>query len=278
MMIFNNRKILIATQHQKEKVIAPIIESLGLTCFSNSLFDTDELGTFSGEIERKNPARLTVKEKCLKSMELHGFSLGIANEGSFGPHPMGFFQSNEEIIVFIDIENQLEIYASHLSFDTNFNAKTISSFQELKEFAINSQFPSHGLIIRESKEQYTKVNKGINSWEVLEEKFKELMQNNSSCYIETDMRAMYNPTRMKNIEIVTKKLLDKINSLCPSCQTPGFSIVNSNPGLPCAQCGLPTNSVLNHEYQCIKCTFSEIKQPINQKLSEDPMYCNFCNP
>ncbi len=277
--MFENRKLIIATQHQKDVMMAPLLEKeLGVICFKNSLFDTDILGTFSGEIERKENAYLTVKEKCLKAMQLHKTSLGVASEGSFGTHPYGFFQSNEEIVVFIDTENQLEIYASHLSLDTNFNAKTIASFQELKDFAINSQFPSHGLIIRESKEQYDHVSKGIRTWEVLEEKFNELMQKNSSCYIETDMRAMYNPTRMNNIEIATKKLLDKIKSLCPSCQTPGFSIVKSNPGLPCEQCGLPTNSILNYEYKCVKCEFIEIMDHSNEKTHEDPTYCGFCNP
>lgn len=52
--MFAGRKLLIATKHEKEKVIAPILaRELGVKCFVVSNLDTDELGTFTGEIDRK---------------------------------------------------------------------------------------------------------------------------------------------------------------------------------------------------------------------------------
>ena len=51
--MFNERKLLIATKHGKEKVIAPIIEkALSVSCHTANNFDTDLLGTFTGEVER----------------------------------------------------------------------------------------------------------------------------------------------------------------------------------------------------------------------------------
>lgn len=51
---FSQRKLVIATKHHKEKVIAPLIEKvLGVECFVGKNFDTDTLGTFTGEVERK---------------------------------------------------------------------------------------------------------------------------------------------------------------------------------------------------------------------------------
>lgn len=45
--MFLNRKLLIATKHNKEKVIAPLFEKQpGVTSFVIDLFDTDTLGTF----------------------------------------------------------------------------------------------------------------------------------------------------------------------------------------------------------------------------------------
>ena len=65
--MFKGRKLLIATKHEKQKVIAPILETeLGVKCFIVDNFDTDELGTFSGEIERKDDAITTARKKCLK--------------------------------------------------------------------------------------------------------------------------------------------------------------------------------------------------------------------
>lgn len=101
---FEGRKILIVTKHQKEKVIAPLLEKeLGLRCFISEKFDTDSLGTFSGEIPRKNDPLTTLKQKCELAMELEGFELAIATEGSFGNHPSIFFAvANDELILLYD--------------------------------------------------------------------------------------------------------------------------------------------------------------------------------
>tara|TARA_B110000116_G_C16594769_1_gene472242 strand:+ start:294 stop:461 length:168 start_codon:yes stop_codon:yes gene_type:complete len=52
--MFKGRPLIIATKHEKEKIIAPLLEdNLGGISFVNPDFDTDMLGTFSGEVERK---------------------------------------------------------------------------------------------------------------------------------------------------------------------------------------------------------------------------------
>jgi len=92
--MFENRKVVIATKHHKEKFIAPLFENeLGVKCFVPYDFDTDVLGTFSGEVDRKDTAFETVKKKCLLAMEQTNCDLGIASEGSFGPHPIVFMAS-----------------------------------------------------------------------------------------------------------------------------------------------------------------------------------------
>ncbi|MBL0883215.1 MAG: hypothetical protein IBJ16_07730, partial [Chitinophagaceae bacterium] len=96
--------------------------------------------------------------------------------------------------------------------------------------------------------------------------------------VETDMRAMFNPTRMKVIEKATEKLIEKIQSACPECQMPGYSITDAKSGLPCDLCGSPTRSVLAYIFQCTHCGFSEEKKYPHNKQTEDPMYCDRCNP
>ena len=78
--LFEGRKLIIATKHGKETVIAPLIESaLGLICFVSENFDTDSLGTFTGEIERELDPLATLRKKCLLAMESSGNDLGIAS-------------------------------------------------------------------------------------------------------------------------------------------------------------------------------------------------------
>jgi len=280
MKIFEGRNIIVATKHNKEKVISPILsKQLGLICIENKIFDTDILGTFSGEIERKLSPVETIREKCLQAMLANKLKLGIASEATFGPHPSLFFvPANDELLIFIDLENNVEILHREISSDTNFNAKEVKNEEELLEFAIQIGFPSHGLILRKSKEEFNPIFKGINEWENLKEIFHELLRKYGVVYAETDMRAMYNPKRMKVIEIATEKLVQKIKSTCPGCQMPGFTVTQVNKGLVCRECNCPTNSTLSYLYTCGHCGFSKEELYPHNKTQEDPMYCDYCNP
>ncbi len=278
--MFQGRKLIIATKHQKENVIAPLIEeALGVICLTNEKFDTDLLGTFSGEIERKLDPIATVRQKCLQAMELSNCDLGVASEGSFGPHPSLFFLSaDDEFLIFIDKKNKLEIIVRELSTKTNFNGKEIANEKELLEFAHSVNFPSHGLILRTSKNDYTQMVKGITDSTKLKEAFKTLFNSCNSIYVETDMRAMYNPSRMNVIEAATQKLVARINAVCPQCNTPGFGITSAKKGLKCGLCGSPTNSTLSHVYVCQHCQYTKEEMYPNKKTNEDPTYCDYCNP
>ena len=99
--MFKGRNIVLATKHGKENVMAPLLEKeLGLNCFLATDLDTDLLGTFSGEVERKKNSLETARDKCLLAMELTNAELAISNEGSFGAHPQLFFLPADEEIIF----------------------------------------------------------------------------------------------------------------------------------------------------------------------------------
>lgn len=278
--MLKGRTLFIATKHQKEQVIAPIFEKeYGVICCTSEVFDTDLLGTFSGEIERKEDALTTLRNKCIGASIATNCDLVLASEGSFGPHPSIFFANADvELVMLKDFKNDLEIVAREISMETNFNGKTITSENELIAFAKQIQFPSHGIILRPAEKVYSKIYKGIASESLLLKHFHELKSEFVSVYAETDMRALFNPTRMKVIEKATQNLVEKINHLCPNCSTPGFDIVTVQAGLPCKNCSLPTRSTLNHVYQCKKCTHTENKFYPRGIQFEDPMYCDNCNP
>ena len=278
--MFKGRNLVIATKHEKEKVIAPILEKeLGVKCFVALDLDTDELGTFTGEVERKDDPITTARKKCLLAMEITGCDLAIASEGSFGPHPSIFFaHANDEILLLIDKKNDLEIVVREISTETNFNGSEIKTVMELQEFADNSKFPSHGLIIRKANSDFSDIVKGITNIEQLKNTFNYFISNYGRAFVETDMRAMYNPSRMNVIEKASTQLAKKINSLCPSCNIPGFGITDSKKGLPCDLCNFPTRSTLSYLYTCQKCNHTEEEQFPNGKKKEDPMYCDICNP
>jgi hypothetical protein len=278
--MFQNRKLLIATKHEKEKVIAPILEKeLGVNCFTDETFDTDVLGTFSGEVERELDPVSTAREKCLRAMKQNNCDLGVASEGSFGSHPSVFFASaDDEFLIFIDTQNKIEVIVRELSTSTNFNGKEIKSQKELFGFAEQVGFPTHGLILRKSKDENTKIHKGIVDIETLKKTFEDLSSKYNSVYAETDMRAMYNPTRMNVIEIATEKLAQKIKSTCPNCKMPGFGVTDVKRGLKCGLCGSPTKATLSYIYVCQHCQFTKEEMYPHKKTTEDPTFCDYCNP
>jgi hypothetical protein len=278
--MFTGRKLLIATKHQKEMTIAPILEKeLAVKCYTSDVFDTDLLGTFSGELQRKDDALTTLRNKCIGASIANNCDLILASEGSFGAHPSIFFaNANVELVMLKDFKNDIEIVAREISMETNFNGKTITSEYELLAFAEQIQFPSHGIILRPAEKVYTKMHKGIVTHELLLQHYKELKAEFVSVYAETDMRALFNPTRMKVIEKATQNLIEKIKHLCPNCSTPGFDIVTAQAGLPCENCSLPTRSTLSYLYQCKKCNHTENKLYPRGIQFEDPTYCDNCNP
>jgi hypothetical protein len=278
--MFRNRRLLIATKHNKEAVIAPLLErELGVTCFVPPDFDTDVFGTFSGEIKRTADAAEAARAKCEAAMRRYNCDLAVSSEGSFGPHPALFFvPADEEILLFTDKQNDLEIMARSISTETNFSGEWIKTEQELNQFAERVGFPSHALLMRRSENDTHHLEKGITDRDELLRMFREMRSTNGGAFLETDMRACFNPTRMQVIAQVTEKLIAQIRSCCPRCSAPGFNVTDAAAGLPCSSCGRPTRSTLYYNYTCRKCSWHEERFFPHTKTAEDPMYCDHCNP
>jgi hypothetical protein len=280
MLEWRNRKGVIVSLHGKEEAIAPVLlRELGISCHTALNLDTDQLGTFSGEIERKGSPLDALRAKCQLAIDQGWEDIIIASEGSFGPHPQMYFAyADDEWVMLKDVKNDLEIFGRHVSTHTNFNAKEVATWNALQLFAEQVKFPSHALILRPAVDDYREMQKGISNLVKLEEVFHSLNEQFGSVYVETDMRAHFNPSRMLVIQRATEDLVRMIKSVCPACEAPGYGVVESVPGLPCESCGMPTASTLKHLYRCQHCSHtSENKYPRGKK-KESPMYCSFCNP
>jgi hypothetical protein len=66
----------LATKHEKEKIVAPLFSSLGISLQVPQI-DTDVLGTFSGEIERVGTPKEVVLKKARMGIEASGLSYGM---------------------------------------------------------------------------------------------------------------------------------------------------------------------------------------------------------
>lgn len=277
---FQGRTLVVASQHDKESVIAPrLSKAFSLRISPGPNVDTDALGTFSGEVDRLLSPIDAARAKCQKAMDLTGCDLAIASEASFGPHPIyPFVAAHEELLLMQDRKNEWEFVVKTLETNTNYHTWSIRSREELKDILEPSQFPSHALIVKKSASDASHCVKGIQSNTLLEETVEEFLQRYSICQVETDMRAMHNPTRMQVIARLTDQLIEQINTSCPQCHVPGFRISDIIRGLPCAICDQETRGIRAEVYTCSQCLYVEQRKKVGSPEKEDPMYCDYCNP
>jgi hypothetical protein len=278
---FADRLVVIATMHRKELAIAPILQtSLGVTVTVPLNFDSDLFGTFTRDIERPANQIETAKLKAEKALELSEMDLAIASEGSFFPHPVLGIAYNREIVLFVDRKNNFTVYGEFLSTDTNFRHQVVTSYEQAYEFAIKIGFPDHAIMVMQDAQTSAKdaIYKGITSEDMLKNIVNQLLKRSPQIHIETDMRALYNPTRMDNIAKATQDLVRKLQQLCPNCNFVNFDVVEQLKGLPCELCGFPTQVTRTHLYRCDRCQFQKENLFPNGTHSANAMYCNYCNP
>ena len=192
--------------------------------------------------------------------------------------PFFFAPANDEMIMLLDQKHNLEIVESILSMVTNFESTKIQNLDELKTFLNKAQFPSHAIIKKNAAENWTKIYKGITDYDSLKKIYNEIVASSYSCFIETDIRAIFNQTRFKIIKEVNLKLIKKAHSVCPECLFPGFGVVGAEVNLLCSSCSMPSRSTSAHIYQCQCCNYISRDLYPKGKKTEDPMYCDFCNP
>ncbi|MUG98997.1 hypothetical protein F7734_44565 [Scytonema sp. UIC 10036] len=282
--IFGNRVAILATKHHKETVIAPILEQeLGIKVIVPQDFDTDRFGTFTRDVKRVGNQVEAARLKAETALSVTNETLALASEGTFSPHPTNpFIPCNREIVILLDKTNEIEIIGQAVSIETNFSHRVIKNIQEAQEFAEKAGFPEHALVVmvHPSPKNQEEIIKGINTTEQLVEAVTFALKRSESgeISIETDMRALYNPTRMKNIARATHDLMKKIQNACPNCDFPGFDVFQRKQGLPCAYCHSPTELTLAVTYKCQKCGFfREVMFPDGIQEA-DPSLCNYCNP
>lgn len=289
--IYQDATAALATMHGKEAAIGPAMEAhLGLTVVTPPELDTDVLGTFTGEIPRVGTMREVAVRKARLGMRASSLRIGIASEGSFGPHPtIPFFQAGMELMVLVDDEHDLIISESLIAEDIIHDETVVGSVSELDLFLPRVRFPTHALVVAPNltaspwwklHPERARARKGITMHDELVEAvgLASRISEDGRARVTTDLRAHMNPTRMKAIATLATKLAQRVATVCPECGAPGFERVAPAAGLPCLDCGeegtIPRGELLmcvayDHEDE-------ERRRPIREFA--EPGDCPRCNP
>ncbi len=208
-------RIALLTRHGKERVLAPVLEPvLGGRVQRIDDFDTDTLGSFTREIPRAGTQIEAARQKARIGMTRAGLPRGLGSEGAFGADPFaGLVPWNVEIVVLIDdvrgielvgVAQGLAVHAYRLVFD----------WQAAVAFARDARFPEHHLAVRADGEHSPCLEKGVDSWAALEAAFlrAQALSTGGRVFLESDLRAHANPTRMAMIRQAAEDLAARYRS------------------------------------------------------------------
>lgn len=280
--IFANRTVYIATMHGKEQVISPLLTTEFLCpCVLVEGIDTDQFGTFTWEKKRIGDMLYTARAKIHHAIQLTGADLVIASEWSFWPYtPFPLIHENFELTLLYDRINNREITGHFRTCKTNLQWSYITSVDEALQFAESIWFPDHGIVVRRSKDGTHWIYKDITSVEALIDSIEKLLKPRwvTSLYLETDMRAHKNPTRMHAIAASTKNLIQAAQSLCPRCQRPWFVVTGYDGFRLCSWCKNLTDVASHTSKRCQWCCYEERREIILESPYADPAHCSVCNP
>jgi len=270
--------------HGKQRALAPPLgEQLGLGLAVPEGLDTDSLGTFTGEVARRGSMRDAALAKARLGMERTGLSLGLASEGSYGPHPAALFlDAGLELAVFVDDDRGLVVCEQILDEDPCFGHVVTPDPAGAVGFLERVGFPSQGLVVGANAppEPPARWTKGVRDRATLGSAIREAAacSGDGRALVQTDMRAHQNPTRMATLARLAERLAARLATPCPACGAPGFGVVGVRKGLPCRVCGGPSTLVAAEVLGCGGCDHREERIPPERQDGAEPRTCTLCNP
>ena len=275
---YRGQSVALATLHQKGALAQePFFKILEMRV-EEVRVDTDQFGTFSGDVERTLSPREVLMAKAQLGIANSQSLYGLASEGTIGADPMvGFLNSDIEHVGFLDSVNNLFISHSFRSFDIQAHTHQYTPGEDLSTFLAKADFPHHQLIVKSFDSGVRPLAKGISTVDELMNVLEvAAAQGLVKVTIESDLRAHASPSRAANIKQAFTELATKINTPCPECQSPGWAITSSIAGLACLDCGEETEAVKAYIYGCISCAYTQEGEALAEGV--DPSRCNWCNP
>jgi hypothetical protein len=231
------------------------------------------LGTFTGEVARRGTQLDAAATKAKLATQLSGQRYGLGSEGSFGPDPhVGLTAWASEVLAWWDADEERLVYSVVQGPETNYDQTTANTWDEALAFAKSVGFERHGVIVGRPKDPY--FSKDCENWCQFDKHVRAALVH-GPVWLETDMRAHRNPTRMAMIARCADQLSHLLRTRCPACQCVGFGEVSPIYGAVCEACGEPSSALKAKATTCNACGY--VEQEV-LRLTVPPSRCDYCNP
>ncbi len=276
---YSARRAVLSTKHDKLPLVAPPLAlHVGLIVDTFAV-DTDQLGTFTGDISRTGSPWDTAVAKARLGMRGIDCTIGIASEGSIGPHPSApFINASVELVVLVDDELGIVIGEAETGFDIFTVSADVAVDDDIGDLLERGRFPAHAMTIRPGDGSVHPIYKGIRTRRELGQAIRECAAAslNGRARVETDLRAHQCPTRRPIIARAAERLAMRLASCCPECNAPGWGTVRFEYGLPCGHCDREVSIARADVFGCATCPATRTVQC--GPVVADPGCCDWCNP
>lgn len=275
-LIYRDQVIAVGTRHGKQHQFARAFrQELQAALVTPPDLDTDQFGTFTGEVRRRGTAIAAASAKARLAMQVTGLPFGLASEASYGPLAGGW-PGHEEILLFCDDRLGIEVLEGCRSVFVPGGSHRVAGPDDLPD-PVLAGLPDQALTVRTSSFQPDGWVKGITDVVKLASAITEAAARSPDglALVEPDLRAHHNPSRRRVLEQLSVKMVRRLATHCPACQSPGFGRVDTETGLPCKACGTATPLMRNEIQGCVTCSHL-VSAPIVG--GADPGSCPMCNP
>ncbi len=277
---YAGQRAALATKHGKLACIAPSLAQTGLTVEAVAV-DTDTLGTFTGEIPRTAPPLGTAVAKARLGMAETGNPIGLASEGSIGPHPMvPWIIVDREIVVLVDDRRGIVVAGVAASADTTTIERTVHPGDDLARLVASADLPQHAVIVVPNVGPPHPVRKGLRRASEIAAAVTVCAASSAdgAAQVQTDLRAHVCPSRRSVIRDAAEDLATRLLTNCASCGSPGVGKTDVVVGLPCGWCGGEVEVVRAEIHSCPACAHREERPVVPVDTTADPGRCPRCNP
>lgn len=275
---YDGCEVTFATMHGKERLARDaFLNVLGASINAPAHFDTDQFGSFAGDVPRILTPHAAARAKARSGMQLTGTTLALASEGSFSAG-FGPVVVNREILLFIDDMLDLELIEGAVTTSSVPGGRRIATVDDGLDFARTIGFPDQGLIVQVIEGTALTAHKNITSLAVLAALLDGLFAaaDGATITVLPDYRAHRAPSRAAIIGDLCLRMATRLSTPCARCRTPGFGRVSVEYGLPCSLCGSATRVIAADLHGCGRCDHT--RRVARPDSHADPSWCDDCNP
>lgn len=273
---YSGARVAFATMHGKEHLARePFRNILQAAVTAVPDLDTDQFGTFAGEIQRTLSPVEAARTKVRLGMRRAGSPFGLASEGTFSSG-FGLQTEHHEVLLFADDTRGFELLEATVTSSPLVPARRVTSVDAGVRFAEAAGFPRQGIVLTGGAAG-THVFKNFAKFSALTEQLDGMFgPGDESVTIAPDYRAHRCPSRREVITALARRMALRLDTACPSCDAPGFGRVDVERGLPCADCDSATRMIAADVFRCVRCPATE-RRPRNIRAAAAE-WCDHCNP